>query len=265
MFNMTNIIPLLTNVIIGVLIYMTFFYILSIITKRSDVVDIGWGLGFVLISLISLLNQEVLTDRMLIVFILVLFWGLRLSSHIFLRNIKKEEDYRYKKFKKDWGDLFYIRSYFQIFLLQGLLMILVSSPIILISSSQFVTLGIFDYIGISLWIIGFLIETISDLQLKHFITLKKEGKTKTRFANIGLWKSSRHPNYFGEILQWWGIGTIALSVPFGYVGLIGPILITYLLVFVSGIPLLEKKFEKDPEWSKYVNKTRKLIPFPKNF
>ena len=260
---MFNLLPLLTSVVIGVLIYMTLFHVLSIVTKRSDIVDIAWGLGFVLISLISLLTQEVLTDRMLIVFILVLLWGLRLSSHIFLRNIKKEEDYRYKQFKKDWGKNFYIKSYFKIFLLQGLLMIFISSPILLISSSQFVTIGTFDYIGVSLWIIGFLIETISDLQLKSFVTLKKEGKTDTRFANIGLWKYSRHPNYFGEILQWWGIGIVALSVPFGYIGLIGPALITYLLIFVSGIPLLEKKFEKDSEWNTYVERTRKLIPFSK--
>jgi steroid 5-alpha reductase family enzyme len=260
---MTNLLPLLANVVLAVLIYMTLFYILSIITKRSDVVDIAWGLGFVLISTVSLLNQEILTDRMLIVFILVLLWGLRLSTHIFLRNIKKEEDYRYQQFKKDWGELFYIRSYFQIFLLQGLLMLLISTPILLISSSQYIALGFLDYIGVSLWIIGFLIETISDSQLKYFISLKKNGKTKTRFANIGLWKYSRHPNYFGEILQWWAVGIIALSAPFGFVGLIGPGLITYLLIFVSGIPLLEKKFKEDPGWDKYIERTRKLIPLPK--
>ena len=259
---MTDILPILTNVVIAVFIYMSFFYFLSILIKRADIVDIGWGLGFVLISTVSLLFQSIINDRMIIVFLLVLFWGLRLSSHIFLRNFKKEEDYRYQNFKKNWGKWFVIKSYFQIFLFQGLLMTIVSLPIIFTFSFPYYSLGIFDYVGVFVWLVGFTIEARADIQLKKFISLKKDGKTKTRFANIGLWKYSRHPNYFGEILQWWGIGILAVTLPFGYVSLIGPALITYLLIFVSGVPLLEKKFENDPEWEKYVKRTRKLIPLP---
>ena len=259
---MVDILPILTNVLIAVFIYMSFFYFLSILIKRADIVDIGWGLGFVLISTVSLLFQSIINDRMIIVFLLVLFWGLRLSGHIFLRNFKKEEDYRYQNFKKNWGKWFVIKSYFQIFLFQGLLMTIVSLPIIFTFSFPYYSLGIFDYVGVFVWLVGFTIEARADIQLKKFIYLKKDGKTKTRFANIGLWKYSRHPNYFGEILQWWGIGILAVTLPFGYVSLIGPALITYLLIFVSGVPLLEKKFENDPEWEKYVKRTRKLIPLP---
>jgi steroid 5-alpha reductase family enzyme len=254
---------LLTTVVIAIAIYMTLLYIVSLIKKRSDIVDVGWGIGFLLIALISLLNQEFLTDRMILVFFLVLIWGVRLAFHIYLRNKGKDEDYRYLQFKKDWGDLFYIRSYFQIFLLQGFLMILVSTPILLISSQTQTPLGLLDYIGLGIWITGFLIETISDKQLNSFIKLKREKKVKKKFADIGLWKYSRHPNYFGEILQWWGIGAVAYSVSFGYLGLIGPVAITYLIVFVSGIPLLEKKFKKHPKWEEYVTRTNKLIPLPK--
>ncbi len=242
---------------------MTLFYSLSLIIKRSDIVDIGWGLGFILVALVSLFSQSYLTDRAILVFFLVLFWGLRLASHIYFRNKGKEEDYRYQQFKKDWGDTFYIRSYFQIFLLQGFFMLIVSLPIIFIAKFSDSPLGYTDIIGLSIWILGFLLESNADSQLKRFITKKKEGKTETRFANIGLWKYSRHPNYFGEILQWWGIGVVALSVSLGYVSLIGPLFISYLIIFVSGIPLLEKKFKNDPEWNEYVRRTRLLLPFPK--
>ena len=200
---------------------------------------------------------------MLLVFFLVLIWGLRLALHIYLRNRGKDEDYRYVQFKKDWGKQFFVRSYFQIFLLQGLLMIIVSTPIILIANSTYPPLGVIGYIGTAIWLTGFLIETISDKQLSSFIELKKSGEIKKKFADIGLWKYSRHPNYFGEILQWWAIGIIAYPVSFGYLGLIGPLTITYLIVFVSGIPLLEKKFKKHPEWAEYIARTNKLLPLPK--
>jgi steroid 5-alpha reductase family enzyme len=260
---MLEILPLLYKILIAIFIYMTLFWILSLVRRRTDIVDIAWGLGFILIAVISLLHQDPLTDRMILIFFLVLAWGIRLASHIYLRNRDKKEDYRYQQFKKDWGKFFYIKSYFNIFLLQGLFMIIVSSPILFISSFPSSPIGTLDIIGTCIWIAGFLIETYADIQLKNFIELKKAGKTKTRFANIGLWKYSRHPNYFGEILQWWGIGIISLSVSYGYISLIGPLFISYLIIFVSGIPLLEKKFESDSEWEKYVNRTNKLIPIPK--
>lgn len=242
--------------------FMTLFYTLSLLLKRTDIVDVAWGLGFIIVALFSLTQQEPLTDRMVLIFILVALWGLRLAIHIYLRNRGKKEDYRYQNFKDSWGENFYIRSYFQIFLLQGLFMLIISLPIIFISTNSTSPLGIIDTIGVLVWITGFIIETISDIQLNNFIKLKKEGKTETRFANIGFWKYSRHPNYFGEITQWWGIGIIALSATNGYISLLGPILITYLIIFVSGIPLLEKKFKKDPEWEKYTKRTQKLIPLP---
>ncbi len=260
---MADILNLLGTVAITVFIYMSLLYTLSLIIKRTDIVDIGWGIGFILIALISLLSQDLLTNRMVLVFFLVLIWGLRLTLHIYSRNRGKDEDYRYVQFKKDWGKQFFVKSYFRIFLLQGLLMTIISIPVLLISNSTYPPLEIFAYVGVGLWLIGFVIETLSDIQLNYFIELKKAGKIKRKFADIGLWKYSRHPNYFGEILQWWAIGLIAYPVSFGYLGLIGPLTITYLIVFVSGIPLLEKKFKKHPEWAEYVARTNKLLPLPK--
>ena len=260
---LADLLNFLPTVILAVFIYMTALYTISLVRKRADIVDIGWGMGFILIALISLFNQDMLTDRMIIVTLLVLIWGIRLSLHIFLRNRGKEEDYRYLNFKKNWGNLFYIRSYFQIFLFQGFLMLIVSLPITLVSVSFSPNLVTLDYIGIGVWLIGFLIETLADIQLKQFINLKKAKIVTNKFANIGLWKYSRHPNYFGEILQWWGIGIIAYSVAYGYIGLLGPLAITYLIIFVSGIPLLEKRFKEHPEWEEYILRTNKLLPLPK--
>jgi steroid 5-alpha reductase family enzyme len=242
---------------------MSLFFVLSLVKKRADIVDTAWGLGFILISTISLLYQEYLTDRMILVFFLILFWGIRLALHIYSRNKGKEEDYRYQQLKKDWGKSFLVKSYFQIFLLQGLFMIVVSLPTIFVSAFSYKSIGLLDIVGLLIWIVGFIIESTADKQLEKFLALKREGKTSERFANVGLWKYSRHPNYFGEITQWWGMGIIALSVPFGYISLLGPIFISYLIVFVSGIPLLEKKFENEKEWGKYVKNTNKLIPLPK--
>jgi steroid 5-alpha reductase family enzyme len=260
---MSEFLNLIAIVSIAVVIYMTVLYVISIIKKRADIVDIGWGLGFILIALVSLFSREVLTNRMILVTLLVIFWGLRLAIHIYSRNRGKDEDYRYQQFKKDWGDSFLIRSYFQIFLFQGLLMLIVSLPITFIFSSSYSPLVILDYVGLAVWGLGFMVETLADMQITSFIEMRKAGVVKKKFADIGLWKYSRHPNYFGEILQWWGIGIVALSVPMGYISLIGPAAITYLLIFVSGVPLLEKKFKDHPEWSEYVKRTNKLIPLPK--
>lgn len=260
---MESFLPVLLKISISVFLYMSSFFVVSLIKKRTDIVDIAWGLGFILVATVSLLHQETLTDRMILVFFLVLFWGIRLATHIYSRNRGKDEDYRYQQFKKDWGKSFILKSYFQIFLLQGLFMIVVSLPILFISAFSYKSIGLLDIVGACIWIVGFLIESKADKQLKEFLKLKEEGKISERFANIGLWKYSRHPNYFGEITQWWGIGIIALSVPFGYMSLLGPMFISYLIVFVSGIPLLEKKFEKEKEWKKYVENTNKLLPFPK--
>jgi steroid 5-alpha reductase family enzyme len=118
-----------------------------------------------------------------------------------------------------------------------------------------------DYIAIAIWIFGFFFETVSDIQLTQFINKKSKGQTKERFLKQGLWKYSRHPNYFGEILQWWGIFLISITTSYGILGFIGPLLITLLITKVSGIPLLEKKYENDPEFKEYKKRTSILIPF----
>ena len=237
------------------IIYIVFWYILSLIKKRNDIADIAWGLGFILIAWSSFyFGQRNLIS--LIVNLLVSIWGLRLAIHIYLRNKNKQEDYRYKKWREEWK-FFYLRSFLQVFLLQGILMFIISSSVIFINlhSIDFKNIYLF---GILIWIFGFIFEAISDWQLKKFIA-KKENQGK--IMQSGLWKYSRHPNYFGEIVMWWGIFLIALSLPSGIYFIVSPLLITYLIVYVSGIPMLEKRYENNVEYENYKKNTSKLIPW----
>lgn len=237
--------------------YMTVWYIVGLILKRNDVADIAWGLGFVSIAWISLFIAGV-SLRGLIVTLLVTIWGIRLSYHIFLRNKNKPEDYRYQAWRNECS-YFYLRSYLQIYLLQGLFLYLIALPFLFINKSATAGISILDVAGVVVWIIGFYFESKGDSELKQFI-LNPENKGK--IMNQGLWKYSRHPNYFGEVTQWWGIFIFALSLPGGILTMIGPLTITVLILFVSGIPLLEKKREGRADWEEYKRKTSIFFPLP---
>ena len=249
-------------------LYMTLLYTISMILKRTDIIDIGWGLGFIFLTLTQIIKSQNLSPSSTILLTLVGIWGVRLATHIFIRNRKKKEDFRYKKFQNDWGKNFWWKSYFKLFLLQGFLLILISIPIISFYSQNPIELGWFNYISISIWLLGFLFELISDIQLSQFIKKKQNSKKKsdskqTRFLTSGLWSLSRHPNYFGEIVLWWGIWIycIDISKPLTLLTVIGPITISYLILFVSGTPLLEKKFKDNKEWEEYSKRVPKFFPF----
>lgn len=238
--------------------YMTFWFILSIVKKRNDIADIAWGLGFILISWLGLYlaNSSL---RGLLVNLLVTIWGTRLAWHIYKRNLNKHEDYRYAAWRKEWGNLFFLRSYLQVYLLQGFFLYLIIQPVIFIHNQPGGVLGIFDLIGLFVWGIGFYFESTGDAQLKKFIS---DPTNKGKLIKTGLWRYSRHPNYFGEVTQWWGIFIIALSVSGALFTIIGPLTITTLILFVSGIPLLEKKYSGRPDWEEYKKKTSVFIPLP---
>jgi len=239
--------------------YMTFWFIVSLILKRNDVADIGWGLGFVLLSLVAFFISEKSGNRAILVNFLVTLWGIRLATHVYLRNKGKEEDYRYKKWRKDWGKWFYLRSYLQVYLLQGLFLFLISLPVLIINKNPGEIFNLLDLLGVLIWVIGFYFEVVGDHQLKEFI---KNRKNKGKIMEEGLWKYTRHPNYFGEVLGWWGIWIIALSVPFGLWTIVGPIVITFLILKVSGIPMLEKRLEQKPGFEEYKKRVSKFIPLP---
>ncbi len=240
-------------------IYMSVWFLIALRLRRNDVADVAWGLGFVVASLATLIKIGDYSFTAVLVTILVLIWGVRLSWHIGVRNSKKSEDYRYKSKRDSWGKWFVVRTYLQIFLVQGFLMLIIVSPILLIYTYSMSGISPLAVIGSLIWLFGFVFESVGDRQLREFIA---NPINKGHVMTQGLWKYTRHPNYFGEVTQWWAIGLIALSVSYGWLGTIGPAAITYLIVKVSGIPLLEARFAAKPEYEAYKRRTSMLIPAP---
>ncbi len=239
------------------LVYMTCWFIISIIQKRNDIADIAWGLGFVLVAWLSFYLSG-FSQKGLLVNGLVTIWGLRLAWHIYKRNRNKPEDSRYLEWRKTWN-YFYLRSYSQVFLLQGIFLYLISLPVIFINYNASSNFGFLEIIGLLVWGIGFYFESKGDAELKEFIS---NPVNKGKLMDKGLWKYSRHPNYFGEVTQWWGIFVIALSISGSLFTIIGPLTITTLILFVSGVPLLEKKYDGRPDWEEYKKRTSVFIPLP---
>jgi len=245
------------TLIIILFVYMTFWFLVSLVKKRNDVADIAWGLGFILLAWFSFYFSD-FSFKALLVDSLVTLWGLRLAWHIYGRNRGKTEDYRYLTWRKEWGKWFILRSYLQVYILQGAFLFLIIQPVLLINKSV-ETIGVADFIGVLVWFVGFYFESIGDRQLKQFVS---NPANKGKIMDQGLWRYTRHPNYFGEVVQWWGIGIIALSIPNGFITIIGPLTITVLILFVSGIPMLEKKYIGRPDFEAYKKRTSIFFPFP---
>ena len=237
---------------------MSLWFVVSLIKKRNDVADVAWGLGFVLLAWVSFFLVPDFGIRGLLVNILVSIWGLRLALHIYSRNKGKAEDYRYLAWRNEWGKYFYIRSYFQVYLLQGFLLFLIVLPVLLINQSSASPFNYLDLLGVLVWIFGFYFEVVGDAQLASFI---RNPANKGKLMQNGLWAYTRHPNYFGEVMQWWGIWLIALSVPAGLFSIIGPLTITFLILKVSGIPMLEKKMAEHPDFAEYKKRVSVFFPF----
>lgn len=241
-----------------IVFYMTIIFLLAQGLQDNSIVDIGWGTGFIFITIFTLFAKE--TDFRKILFSsLILIWGGRLSIYIFFRNRGRGEDFRYQNFRNKWNH-FQLRSYFQIFILQGLIMLIVSLPIIRVNSAAPRSIGFYDTIGLIFFLCGFLFEVIGDQQMSQF---KKQPENAGKLMVTGLWQYTRHPNYFGEALLWWGIWLFAIPEVNGLFTIIAPITITLLLRFVSGVPMLEKKYDGRPDWEAYKEKTPVFFPFMK--
>lgn len=239
---------------------MTTFYFLAMLGKNASIVDIGWGMGFVLISTVVLGRSDDISYLQLLVHILVTLWGLRLATHVFLRNLGRPEDWRYADWRKDWGKSYPWRSYLQINMLQGLMMLLIAAPIYISAlEAGDSDLTFWASAGTAVWLIGFFFESVGDYQLRRYI---KGGKTKGRIMRYGLWKYTRHPNYFGEVTQWWGLFIALAGASFWWLGIISPLVITYLMLKVSGIAMLEKKWDKVKEYQDYKKITSAFFPWP---
>jgi steroid 5-alpha reductase family enzyme len=243
---------------IGLLIccYVSVWFVISLLIKRNDIADIAWGLGFVAI-VFFLYFTHTPTLQSGIVYILTIIWGIRLAIHIGLRSKGKTEDFRYKKWRDEWGKYFVLRSFLQVYLLQGFFMWVISLPIIVVSTLKNQTTSPFILAGSIIWLVGFLFESIGDYQLMLFV---KRKQNKSDIMQTGLWKYTRHPNYFGEVLVWWGIFIIVVPLPYGIWAIMSPITISFLLLYVSGIPMLEAKYEHNQAFQAYKKRTSAFFP-----
>jgi steroid 5-alpha reductase family enzyme len=245
----------------AIFLYMTCVFVLALLKKDNSIVDVAWGTGFLLVALLTFFMDSAFTFRSALVTGLVIFWGSRLALHIYFRNRGKGEDFRYAKWRKEWGKTFVWRSYFQIFMLQGLLLLIIAYPIILVNQSEEGGFTALDIAGMAVWMVGFFFEAVGDYQLRAF---KKNPENRGKIISRGLWRYTRHPNYFGEVTCWWGIFLIALSIEWGWTAVISPLAITFLLLRVSGVTMLEKKYEGNQAYEEYARKTSPFIPwFPK--
>ena len=247
-------------VIVGL---MSLLWIISVIIRNVSIVDIFWGFGFVLANGFYFISTEGFLTRKIILLIMVSAWGLRLTGYLAWRNIGKGEDYRYQQFRSKYGGKrYWWISFFQTFLLQGVLMWLISAPLL---GAQYYgpekNLGILDYAGIIIWITGIIFEAGGDFQLARF---KADPSNKGKVLSSGLWHYTRHPNYFGDSAVWWGYGLICLAAG-SIIPVLGSLLMTALIIKVSGVALLEQNLkEKKPEYRDYIQRTSAFFPwFPK--
>lgn len=242
-------------------LYACFLFALSLKVKNNGIADVGYGAAFIVVVTTGVLLEGFANIPVVLLVALTCIWGVRLARRIHEKNKGKPEDFRYKAWRDSWGKFFVVRSFFQIYLLQGFIAFVVTLPVslsIIFPKSDIswplVLMGAF------FWLVGFVHEVVADAQLDAFL---KNPERKGAIMRSGLWKFSRHPNYFGESLMWWSIATIALGVSaYPILGFVSPILITFLLLFVSGVPMLEKRWAGNPEWEAYKAKTSVFIPLP---
>lgn len=238
---------------------MSLLWLLSLVLKDASIVDMYWGPGFGVIATAAFLYAGD-GDRATLALVLTLAWGLRLGAYLFWRNVGEGEDPRYQAMRRYWGARFPWVSLVTVFALQGTLMWFVSLPVQVTIASEPTPLGAFDLAGALLFCIGLGFESVGDFQLARFKALPDSaGKVMDR----GLWRYTRHPNYFGDCLVWWGLFTISLSTAAGPYTILSPVVMTVFLLKVSGVALLERSIVKRrPQYAAYIERTSAFVPMP---
>ena len=249
--------------------YFTAIFIYAQILKNNSIVDIGWGMGFVIGSWVTLLTTETPTLLSYLVVAFITIWGVRLSVRLFKRNWGKPEDFRYAQWRQEWGKNVVITAFFRVFMIQGLINFIVGSAAY--STIRYNTFSggidsVFVYGGLLIALIGLYFEVVGDEQLRKNIEENKRKGTKS-LIQTGLWSITRHPNYFGEILIWVGLYVVGFTLLFTqavhplYYGLliISPLLMSIVLIKIS-TPLLEKNMEKYAGWDEYSKRVPMIFP-----
>jgi steroid 5-alpha reductase family enzyme len=240
---------------------MGLLWLASLRLRDASIVDVYWGPGFAAIATVGFLVSRGGSPRRALVLGLALLWGLRLGAYLLWRNAGQGEDYRYRAMRRRHGERFGWVSLFSVFGLQGALQWTVSLPLQLTQAAPGpASLGALDALGVVLWCTGMLFETLGDLQLARF---KADPASQGQVMDRGLWRYTRHPNYFGDFLVWWGFGAIALAGPLGGFALIGPALMSFLLLRVSGVAMLERTIgRRRPGYREYQLRTNAFFPGP---
>lgn len=246
-----------------VLLFIFFFviFIIGQVKKDNSIVDIGWGTGFVISALYNFIRSPESGLKGGLITIAITIWGLRLAFHIAKRNLGKPEDYRYVEMRKRWGTkLVLVKAFLHVYLLQMIIQYVVTLPVIYGNSTK-QEMAWYNWLGVILWGVGFFFEAYGDYQLKQF---KKNPANKGKLMDQGLWSLTRHPNYFGDSAMWFGIFFIAITSLQGIWIIVGPSLMTFFLVFVSGVRMLEQKYKGRADFEAYKKRTSAFLPwFPK--
>ena len=250
---------IMLTVAIVIAAVMIITWVVSLVLRDASVVDPVWPLAFIAVAITALIAGGGDEGRRILIACVVAIWGARLSIHLLVRNAGKGEDFRYAAMRAKRGHRFWLTSLVTVFLLQGLLVWVVSLPVQL-SAIPDRPLGWLAIIGAIVWVLGVVFEAIGDAQLTRF---KANPASRGQVLDTGLWRYTRHPNYFGDFLVWWGIFLIAAESGAGAWGVAGPLLMTLLLVKVSGAGLLEKDIAvRRPGYADYVRRTSGFIPRP---
>jgi len=246
----------------SIMAYVFALWLLSLVLRNASIVDIFWGPGFILAAAVYFaLSEDGYDVRQSLVLALVTAWGLRLGIHILTRSAGHGEDFRYKKWREQAPDTFWIRSLLQVFVLQGVILWIVSAPLLAaLHNEEPDSLQVTDFLGLAVWCIGFFFEAVGDWQLARF---KSDPANAGKVMDRGLWRYTRHPNYFGDATLWWGFFIIAAGTTDGWLTVFGPLVMTFMLLRVSGVALLERSIKKRrPDYEEYVRRTSPFIPLP---
>ncbi|MDH5307369.1 MAG: DUF1295 domain-containing protein [Myxococcales bacterium] len=236
-------------------------WLLSLALRNASIVDIFWGLGFALVAVLGFFwSDSGAAPRSALIGGMVVVWGLRLSGYLLWRNAGHGEDARYAAMRRDWGARFGWVSLATVFALQGVILWIVSLPVQIVQGAPGGPLGVLDGIGVAIWLLGLGFESVGDAQLARF---KADPRNAGKVMDRGLWRTTRHPNYFGDFCVWWGVFVVALSAPYGVFTLGSPVLMSFLLLRVSGVPLLERSLrERRPDYAAYAQRTSAFFPRP---
>ena len=245
--------------LLAVVAAVTAIWLISLVKRDASIVDIFWGIGFVIVAWLTFRTSSVVSARTLTLLSLVSIWGVRLSGYLAWRNLGKPEDYRYRAMRERHGGWFPLVSLVTVFVLQGLLMWVISLPIqIGIARAQ--DWRLVATVGVFLWLVGFLCESLGDFQLARF---KSDPANRGQVMSRGLWRYTRHPNYFGDFLVWWGFYFISVEPGSWWWTIIGPLLMSFLLIRVSGVRLLENSLRtRVAGYEEYVLNTSAFVPLP---